>query len=126
MQHAPFFFALCTRKPVELILLDIKKCFDSLSLKYTINDLFDEKLTNDKLELLFKQNKFVKVKTLTLYEDTDVFDLNNVVMQGTIFAGLKCTTQLDKLGRKAYHEEEPLYVYKNTVCVPPLEMVAIW
>lgn len=44
-------------------------------------------------------------------------------MQGTIFAGLKCTTQLDKLGKKVYHEGIPLYIYKNNVRVPPLEMV---
>ena len=44
-------------------------------------------------------------------------------MQGTIFAGLKCTKQLDCLAQKAYDEGSPLYLYKNTVRIPPMEMV---
>ena len=44
-------------------------------------------------------------------------------MQGTIFGGLKCTVQIDGLESKAYHDGKPLYVYKNTVRVPPPEMV---
>ena len=31
--------------------------------------------------------------------------------------------KLDKLGKQAYHKGKPLFVYKNTVRVPPLEMV---
>ena len=103
--------------------LDIEKCFDSLSLEYAINDLFDVKLINDKLELLYKENETAIAKVKTFYGDKDEFELDKIVMQGTIFAGLKCTTQLDKLGKKAYHEGKPLFVYKNTVRVPPLEMV---
>ena len=87
-------------KPVELQIMDLEKCFDSLSLEYTINDLFDVNLNNDKLELLYKENESAKVKVKTFYGDTNEFELKNVVMQGTIFAGLKCTTQLGKLGKK--------------------------
>ena len=42
-------------KPVELQILDVEKCFDALCLQYTINDLFDAKLINDKLEILYKE-----------------------------------------------------------------------
>ena len=63
------------------------------------------------------------MKVKTPYGDTQIFELENIVMQGTIFAGLKCTAQLDFLGKKAYNEGSPLYVYKNTVRIPPLEMV---
>lgn len=83
------------------------------------------KLINDKLEILYKENETARAKIKTFYGDTDEFEfeLDKIVMQGTIFAGLKCTTQLDKLGKKAYHNGKPLFVYKNTVRVPPLEMV---
>ena len=63
------------------------------------------------------------MKIKTPYGDTDQFKINNTVMQGTIFAGRKCTTQLDKLGKNAYHERKSLFSYKNTVRVTPLELV---
>ena len=94
-----------------------------MCLQYTINDLFDLKVNSDKLELLYKENESATVKVLTPYGDTEEFSLQNTQLQGTIFAGLSCTTQLDKLGRKAYHEGKPLFLYKNTVRIPPLEMV---
>lgn len=50
---------------VEIQIMDLEKCFDALSLHYTINDLFDIKLNNDNLELLYKENEtsLVKIKT---------------------------------------------------------------
>lgn len=44
-------------------------------------------------------------------------------MQGTVFAPLKCTTQIDKLGKLAYRSGKSLLTYKNTVKIPPLGMV---
>lgn len=58
-------------EPVELQILDVEKCFDALSLEYAINDLFDVKLDNDKLELLYKENEAATVKIKTPYGDTD-------------------------------------------------------
>ena len=44
-------------------------------------------------------------------------------MQGTVWASLKCTAQQDKLGKKAYENCDPIYIYKEEVSVPPLGYV---
>jgi hypothetical protein len=54
---------------------------------------------------------------------TDPITINNVVMQGTVWAGLMCTCTMDKLGKQAYQDPQLLYRYKNSVEVPPLQMV---
>ena len=44
-------------------------------------------------------------------------------MQGTVWAGLKCTCTMDKLGKQAYSDPNLLYKYRNEIEVPSLEMV---
>ena len=44
-------------------------------------------------------------------------------MQGTVTAGLNCTTTMDKLAEIVYENKKLLYMYKGTVEVPPLMMV---
>ena len=53
------------------------------------------------------------------------FDIYNTVMQGTVWAGLKCTATMDQLGKQAYGDPNLLYRYKNQVDIPipPLQMV---
>ena len=49
--------------------------------------------------------------------------IEKTVMQGTVWAGLMCTSTMDKLGKQAYRDPNLMYKYKNSVFVPPLEMV---
>ena len=49
--------------------------------------------------------------------------IEDTVMQGTVWAGLMCTSTMDKLGKQAYQDPNLMYKYKNNVFVPPLEMV---
>ena len=49
--------------------------------------------------------------------------IEKTVMQGTVWAGLMCTSTMDKLGRQAYEDPNLIYKYRNNVFVPPLEMV---
>ena len=51
------------------------------------------------------------------------FDIYNTIMQGTVWAGLKCTATMDQLGKKAYGDPNLLYRYKNQVDIPTLQMV---
>ena len=47
----------------------------------------------------------------------------NITMQGTVWRPLQCTATMDKLAQKLYKENTLLYKYKNSVSVPPLEMI---
>ena len=54
---------------------------------------------------------------------TNRINLENIVMQGTVWGSIKCTAQQDKLGKAAYKNKEPIYMYKNSVEVPPIGYV---
>ena len=49
--------------------------------------------------------------------------LENIEMQGTVMAPLKCTGQIDILGRNGYTNQTALYKYKKTCYVPLLGMI---
>ena len=48
--------------------------------------------------------------------------INDLVLQGTLWSGLMCTCQMDKLAKSAY-ENNNTYLYRGKEPVPPLEMV---
>ena len=44
-------------------------------------------------------------------------------MQGTVWAGMLCTSTMDKLGKLLYDNPAMAYKYREKVVMPPLEMV---
>ena len=54
---------------------------------------------------------------------TDRFDIHDIIMQGTIFGSLSCTTSMSQLGALAYKRGKPLLLYKDTVRIPSLGMI---
>ena len=107
----------------DINVYDVRKCFDSLWLAECINDLFESGLKNDKLCLLYYSNKTARIAIKTSNGISERFTISDTVMQGTEWAGLKCTCTMDKLGKQAYSDPNLLYKYINEVEVPPLEMV---
>ena len=112
-----------TDSPCDICAYDVKKCFDCSWLSECINDLFEAGLVNDKLCLLYYQNKSARIAISTSTRRTERFTIENTVMQGTVWTGLMCTCTMDKLGKKAYSDPNLLYTYKGEVQVPPLQMV---
>ena len=76
----------------------------------------------EKLALLYfdLENKHCQVAVKTPAGMTKRILLENIVMQGTVWGSLKCTAQQDKLGKAAYLNKEPIYIYKETVEIPPI------
>ena len=68
---------------------DVSQCFDSLWLQEVLNELYELGIDNDHMVLLYEENKknFVAVKTS--YGLTDKFEIEESVMQGTVFGPLK-------------------------------------
>ena len=85
--------------PIDLEFFDIAKCFDTLKLSEVLNDIYDAGLWNENFELLYLANESTNVSIRTPFGYTDKFNIKDVVMQGTIFGGLFCTVQMDKLGK---------------------------
>ena len=91
-----------------------------------INDLFEANVQNDNLVLLYDVNRKNTVKIKTPYGLTDSFELNEVILQGTVLGSLECSVQIDKLGVQAYKTGTPLFEYKNTVQIPPWGLLMIF
>ena len=108
---------------VDICAYDAEKCFDSLWTYECINDLYESGLQNDKLAVLFAINKNAQVAIKTSHGMTKRVDIPNIIMQGTVWGSMFCTSTIDKLSQKAYTEEAWLYKYKGEVSVPPLGMV---
>ena len=109
--------------PVDIQVFDVEKCFDALWMEECINDIFEAGVTNDKLPLLFLENRNAKVAIKTSEGLSKRVDIQNIVMQGSVWGSLFCTTTMDKLGQLAYENEDLLYMYKGLVAVPPICMV---
>ena len=101
----------------------MEKCFDALLAQECINTLYEYGLDNDKLLLLYEETKDAQIAIKTLIGMTERVNINNLIMQGTVFGSLICTAVMDKLARIFYNDSKLLYKYKGTVDVPVLGMV---
>ena len=49
---------------------------------------------------------------------------NNIEMQGTVLAPLKCSLSIDSIGKESLQNvHDVLYTYKNCVSIPPLSLI---
>ena len=101
----------------------MEKCFDALWVQECINDMYESGLKNDNLSILFLENQNAEIAIKTANGTTKRTTVKNVIMQGTVWGSLFCTTSMDKLGKMVYQNENLLYKYKNEVGIPTLGMV---
>ena len=88
-----------------------------------INTLYENGLQNDKLALIYEETKNAKIAIKTSAGKTGEIDIENTIMQGTVFGSIICTSVIDKLAKIFYQDKVILYKYKGEVEVPVLGMV---
>ena len=110
-------------EPVDIQVFDIEKCFDALWVEDCINDLFETGFSNDKLPLLFLENQNAQIAVKTPTGTSDRATITNIIMQGTVWGSLCCTTSMEKLGKHMYEHEDMVYRYKESVEIPCLGMI---
>ena len=93
----------------DISVYDVVKCFDSLWNQECLNDLWDAGCTDDKLSILAKGNESALVAIKTPEGCTKRTTMTNIIMQGTVNAGLFCTATMDKLAKTAYADKRLLY-----------------
>ena len=108
---------------VDIQVFDREKCFDTLWVQECINDLFEAGLYNDKLSLLYLENQNAKCAIKSDNGLSRRINIQNIVMQGSVWGSLFCTTTMDKLGQISYKDENMIYKYKGLVAVPSICMV---
>ena len=112
-----------TEEALDIQVYDVDKCFDSLWLKEVITALYEAGLQNDKLPLLFLENRNAQVAIKTFGGITERISIKDIIMQGSVWGSLCCVALLDKLSKHVYANKELLYYYKGLVGCPPLQMV---
>lgn len=103
---------------VDIDVYDVHKCFDSMWLSESINNLYEAGMRNDKLCLLHISNKNAKAVIKTSSGNTEKISISDKVMQGRVWGGLMCTSTMDKLCKLVYKDKNLVYKYRGIVEVP--------
>ena len=106
------------QQPIQIAVTDVEKCFDKLWLPSTINALYEAGLTCDILNLLYIENKTAQIAVKVNGNITRRIRVKDVVMQGSVWGGLKCSTTLDKLNKTLLQEEHLKYYYMKDPNIP--------
>jgi hypothetical protein len=112
-----------TEDPIDIGVYDVQKCFDTMWASEALNDAYELGFTNDKLLLVHLTNKHASIAIKSATGISQRTDIKDVIMQGTVWAGMLCTSTMDKLGKIVYENDHISYKYRGKVVVPPLEMV---
>ena len=84
---------------VDMNLYDIAKCFDAMWHQETMNDLWDVGVQDDRFSLISQMNKKCQIAIKTPVGISDRFCMEEIEMQGTVMGPIKCSVQMDTLGR---------------------------
>ena len=115
--------AIRNKKDIDIQFYDLAKCFDSMWVEETMNDLYDVGIQDENFTLISLMNEKCKVKVKTPVGETENFELARIEMQGTVPAPLKCAVQVETIGKYCYTYNTGCYIYKNACFVPPLGMI---
>ena len=115
------------KKNIDIQIYDIKKCFDKMWAAETANDMFKAGLDDDQFVLVTNSNKSCKVAVKTPWGKlTRRETLSNIEMQGSVLTPLKCSVQIDTLGKETLENTEcgkTMFKYKDCVKIPVLTFV---
>ena len=100
-------------KPIQVQTMDIMKCFDKLWLEASINSLYEAGLKCDILNLLFRENENAGIAVKVNNSLTSRTNVKKVVMQGSVWGGLKCTTSMDNLNKLMLTNNTLMYKYRG-------------
>ena len=108
---------------IDLLVYDVRKCFDELDLSECVNDLYETGIKDDKLNLIYESNKnnnmAINVPSVGLSERTQI---KNKITQGGPLGPSMCAVHIDKIGKQMLKRDEYCYEYKN-ISIPALSMI---
>ena len=82
-------------------------------------------VNNDKFSLISQLDRNCKFIIKTPCGQTKEITFADLILQGSVFGSLKCSVQIDSLGRDVLSDSEGLgvYIYKDSVEIPPICIV---
>ena len=84
--------------------------------------MYDNGFDNDKLPLLYQENINANIAVKTKTGTSKSININEIIMQGTVWGSLMFVGTMDKLGKLANSMPDILYKYHG-IPIPPLCMV---
>ena len=110
---------------MDKVKIAVKFCFDKLDYYETHNDLWDVHVRGDKFALIANLDSNCQAIIKTPVGRSNTLTLTNLIMQGSVFAGIKCSISMDTLGRDMLSSEDALgvYRYKGIIEVPCLSYI---
>ena len=87
-------------------------------LQSCINSLYEAGLKNDMLNLLYIENKNANIAVKINNSLSERRSVKDVEIQGSVWAGLKCTTMMDTLNKKVMSDKNLQYFYKGDQNIP--------
>ena len=98
--------------------MDAEKCFDKLWLQSCINAIYEAGMDTDQLNLLYIENKNAQIAVKVNNKLSMRINVKDVIMQGSVWSSLKCTTSMDRLNKIALQDESLQYCYKGDKNIP--------
>ena len=96
--------------------------FDSEDLVTVLNAMYEANVKDDMLALMYEANETTYFKIKTPNGITELEELRNKILQGDVLAPMLSSNMVDKnIGLEALKSQN-VYMYKNTVVIPPLMM----
>ena len=96
------------KRKTYIIYADAEKCFDKLWLQDCLIDLYQIGMRAKEISLIYKMNKNIQVVIDTPVGRTEVFNTEDVVKQGTIFASQLCCSSTGKVNSLSCQYSTPL------------------
>ena len=89
-------------KTLQLQICDYQQMFDGMNLKEAISDLYDSRVDDDHLNLLYEANRDILIKVKTPNGLTVEQTLGENVLQGDTLSSIIASNQVDTIGKKNY------------------------
>jgi hypothetical protein len=98
---------------LDIQVYDVEQCFDSLWLQEVVTCLYEAGLKNNKLPLLFLENRNAQVAVKTPGGLSRRVNIGNIIMQGSVWGSLCCVVLMDKLGKLLYNKPLAVILLKG-------------
>ena len=89
----------------------------------SINWLYEAGVNNDRLCLLYNLNKKNKISIKTSFRKTKRINMDDIEIQGFVWGPLKCSVQVDSIGKQCLDDGKYLFNYRGLVNIPPLSFI---
>ena len=105
-------------KPIQVQVMEAEVFFDKLWLQSCIDSLYEAGITNDYINFLYIENKNTQIAVTIINRLSSRKYVHYVVIQGSVWGTLKCTTTLDDMNKIAMADKSLQYNYKGDSSIP--------